>query len=411
MREDLEKAYIPTCSQCQRNKSRTTAIAGPMHPLPIPERRGDSVAIDFIGPLPKDGEYDCIVTMTDRLGSSDIRIEPTSTKATAEEFARLFFDKWYCENGLPLDIVSDRDKLFMSKFWKALNRLTGVKLKMSTAYHPETDGASERTNKTVNQILRYHVDRSQTGWAKSLPHVRFMIMNTVNTSTGHSPFQLRMGRSPRILPPLSPETVWDENKTAEGHLAIELFRKIEENTLDAKDALLTAKVNQAFYANEDRGPEVRYEKGDMVLMSTENRRRTYKAKGDGRVAKFMPRYDGPYEIVEAHPETSTYTLKLPYSDVKQDGFHGRLLKRWKPNDPLLFPDQQLPEPGPILNEDGEPEWTVEKIIERRKRGKGHQYLVRYAGYGPEDDRWLPGSEVEELEAMDHWLEEHPEVER
>jgi hypothetical protein len=404
MRSDLENAYIPSCSRCQRNKSRTKALAGPMHPLPIPEQRGDSVAIDFIGPLPKDSGYDCIVTMTDRLGGSDIRIEPTTINTTAEEFALLFFNKWYCENGLPLEIVSDRDKLFTSKFWKALNRLTGVKLKMSTSYHPETDGASERTNKTVNQILRYHVDRSQTGWVKALPHVRFMIMNTVNKSTGYSPFQIRMGRSPRILPPLVPDIARTESKTTEGFRAVELFQQLEENVMDAQDALLAAKINQAYYANDRRAPEVEYKKGDMVLMSTENRRRTYKSKGDGRVAKFMPRFDGPYEIVEGHPETSTYTLKLPFSDVKQDGFHGRLLRPWRPNNPDLFPDRQLPEPGPTLNEQGEPEWEVEEIIERRRRGKGFQYLVRYRGYGPEDDRWLPGSEVEELEAMDRWLE-------
>jgi hypothetical protein len=78
--------------------------------------------------------------------------------------ACLFFDHWYCENGLPLDIVSDRDKLFMSRFWKALHKLTGVKLKMSTAYHPETDGSSKRTNKTVNQALHFHVERNQKGW-------------------------------------------------------------------------------------------------------------------------------------------------------------------------------------------------------------------------------------------------------
>jgi hypothetical protein len=101
-------------------------------------------------------ENDAIITMTDRLGA-DIRIVPSHTTLTAEQFALTFFDHWYCENGLPADIVSDRDKLFMSKFWKALTRLTGVKLKMSTAYHPETDGTSERSNKTVNQALRYHV--------------------------------------------------------------------------------------------------------------------------------------------------------------------------------------------------------------------------------------------------------------
>ena len=69
----------------------------------------------------------------------------------------LFFNHWFCENGLPTEIVSDRDKLFVSRFWNALSTLCGVKLKMSSAYHPQTDGSSERTNKTVNQSLRYHV--------------------------------------------------------------------------------------------------------------------------------------------------------------------------------------------------------------------------------------------------------------
>ena len=121
----------------------------------------------------------------------------------------------------------------------------------------------------------------------------------------------------------------------------------------------------------------------------------------------MPRYDGPYKVVRAHLKTSSYTLKLPFSDVKVDGFHGRLLKPWKLNNPLLFPDQQLPEPAPILNPDGDAEWRVEKIVDVRKQGKGYQYLVRYVGYGPEDDRWLPGAEVQDLEALEKWLEENP----
>lgn len=98
--------------------------------------------------------------MTDHF-NSNIRIIPSSLHISAEEFALIFFDQWYCENGLPLNIVSDRNKLFVSKFWKALTRLTGVKLKMSSLYHPEMDGSSERSNKTINQCLRYHITWNQ----------------------------------------------------------------------------------------------------------------------------------------------------------------------------------------------------------------------------------------------------------
>jgi hypothetical protein len=168
MRKDLEEKYIPGCQDCQRNKSPTTKPVGPLHPLKVPDGRCESIAMDFIGPLPEDEGSDCILTITDRLGS-DIQIIPTRTDITTEELAVTFIDHWYCENGLPLEIISDRDKLFVAKFWKSLHKLSGVKLKMSSTNHSETDGSSERTNKTVNQCLRFHVERNQKGWKKALP--------------------------------------------------------------------------------------------------------------------------------------------------------------------------------------------------------------------------------------------------
>jgi len=153
MQCDLEQGYIASCPDCQRNKSSTTKPYGPLHPLPIPDQRGDSMAIDFIGPLPEDNRMNSIITFTNHLGS-DIQLIPSQTNISTEELAYLFFNKWYCENGLPSEIISDRDKLFISRFWKSLHKLTGIKLKLSTAYHPETDGTSERTNKTVNQKKR-----------------------------------------------------------------------------------------------------------------------------------------------------------------------------------------------------------------------------------------------------------------
>jgi len=168
MCRDLETSYVPGCTDCQRNKSSTRHPFEPLHPLPVPDNRGDSMAMDFVGPLPTDEGYSCILTMTDHLGA-DVQIVPTSINLTAEKLAEVFFDRWYCENGLPSEIISDCDKIFMSKFWKALHKLTGVKIKASTAYHPQTDGSSEHTNKTVIQVLRYHVEQNQWGWVRALP--------------------------------------------------------------------------------------------------------------------------------------------------------------------------------------------------------------------------------------------------
>jgi Integrase zinc binding domain len=201
MQSDLKNSYLPACIDCQCDKGRTSKPTGPLHPLPIPDQWGDSIAIDFIGPLPLDNGFDAIMTITDRLGS-DICIAPTHIDITAKQFAAQFFNLWYCENSLPLNIVLDHEKSFVTKFCKALTKLTRMKLKMSSSYHPETDGASEHLNKMVVQCLHFHVERTQSGWLRALLLVRFNIMNTINVSTGFSPFQLRMGQSPRLIPPL-----------------------------------------------------------------------------------------------------------------------------------------------------------------------------------------------------------------
>ena len=94
-------------------KSRTSKPAGPLHLLPIPDNYLESVTVDFISPLPKDGNYNTIVTMTDRLGA-DVQLAPCNTDMTAEEFATIFFNKWFCENGCPLKLITNQDKLFIS---------------------------------------------------------------------------------------------------------------------------------------------------------------------------------------------------------------------------------------------------------------------------------------------------------
>jgi hypothetical protein len=132
---------------------------------------------------------------------------PTSTNLDAVGVAELFFNHWFCENRLPESIVCDRDKLFVSKFWKAVCKLSSIRLRMSSSYHPETNGSSEQSNKMINQALRFHVKRNQTGWVKALPLIRFQMMNSVNSSTGYSGFELRMGTSPRMILAFDVDTV------------------------------------------------------------------------------------------------------------------------------------------------------------------------------------------------------------
>ena len=274
MRKDFEEGYIPSCIECSHNKSSTSKPTGPLYPLPVPDEHCDSISMDSIGPLPPDQGHDCILTITDRL-RSDVCIIHTSTKLTAKELASLFFNNWYWENGLPLDIISDRDKLFMSSFWKHLTLLAGIKCKVSTSFHPQSNGASERTNKTINQCLCFHVERNQKGWVHALPCIRFHIMSTMNKSTGYTPFHLHFGHMPRILPPLisPPPNLSHDNINAH-----EVIQNLQLDVASAHDNLLLTKISQSYFSNPKRVESPIYKVGDKVMLSTLNRHKEYKNK-------------------------------------------------------------------------------------------------------------------------------------
>ena len=132
-----------------------------------------------------------------------------------------------------------------------------------------------------------------------------------------------------------------------------------------------------------------------------NRRKHYKAKGEKRVAKFMPRFDGPYQVVKARPESSTYTLDIPGSKAFKT-FHVSELVRWHANDDTKFPSRALTRPGPLLTEDGYEEYEIDHIVDSKLYRKQRRYLVRWKGYGPESDTWLPESELADCAALDLW---------
>ena len=173
MHKDLEKVYIPFCVACQQNKGTIQKPVGPLHPTSVLDNWFKSIAINFIGPLPKDEGFDGIIMITDMLGV-DHQIIPCKSTDTTSAFALRCFNRWYCKHGLPDKIYSNWDKLFMSQFWKSLTHITGMKLKMSMAYHPEMDRSSEWSNETINQSIRYHVSHNQLGWVWAL--VKWNIM-------------------------------------------------------------------------------------------------------------------------------------------------------------------------------------------------------------------------------------------
>lgn len=145
---------------------------------------------------------------------------------------------------------------------------------MLTAYHPEMDGSSKHSNKTINQPIRYHVSQNQLGWVCALPCIQFDIMNTINTSTGFSGFQLITGQSPRIITPLittpsAPDPNSEVNSSVTNAHAV--LQRLEDNVQAAKDNLLLAKITQAAQKNKGHLAEKTYVIGDKVMFSTFHR--------------------------------------------------------------------------------------------------------------------------------------------
>ena len=191
-------------------------------------------------------------------------------------------------------------------------------------------------------MLHYHVQRNQKGWVRALPRIRFQIMNTVNASTGFSGFQLHLGWSPRVVPPIIPSALPAELQDA-AKTAGDTITRLTNDVAEARDNLLLTKITQAHHTASARAPDPGYKIGDFVMLSTTNRRHEYKKKGEKRTAKFFPRWDGPYRITECHTEASTYTLDIPTDAYPT--FHAAQLKRHVANAPSLFPACEFEQPG------------------------------------------------------------------
>src|SRR5260370_14891590 len=194
MLNDIEQ-YCRTCKECQQSKAINQMKNGLLQPLPIPQRKFDDVSMDFITHLPTTtGGNNVILVIVDRL-TKYARFIPLAANYThdlpaAEVTADAVFTNWCKIFDIPVTIVSDRDPQFTSKFWASLFERYGTQLKHSTAYHPQTDGQTERTNRTLQEILRSYLSPTQTDWDNWLPSAEIAYNNTYHSSTQQTPHEL-----------------------------------------------------------------------------------------------------------------------------------------------------------------------------------------------------------------------------
>ena len=173
MQQDVED-YINSCIACQSNKSRNSKPYGLMKSITAAPTRWHTISMDFIGPLKRSRSgFDAILVVVDTL-SKYAHFIPTHSTATAPQTAELIFHQVVKHHGLPQQIISDRDTKFTSSFWRALWSLCGTKLRMSTSGHPETDGQTERTNRTLEEYIRSYVDNNMDDWGKLLTYAQIL---------------------------------------------------------------------------------------------------------------------------------------------------------------------------------------------------------------------------------------------
>jgi len=210
----------------------------------IPEKAWTHISADFITKLPLSQGYDSILVVVDRF-TKMVHFIPTTEKTSTEGLARLFRDNIWKLHVLPDSIISDRGPQFAARVMKELNQMLGINTKLSTVFHPQTDGQTERMNQELEQYLRMFIDHRQEQWPEWLGMAEFAYNNKVHTETKVSPFQANHGQNPRMGFELRKKGRY---KGAERFA--DRMKKVQE---EAKAALQKAQEDMKQYADRERG--------------------------------------------------------------------------------------------------------------------------------------------------------------
>ncbi|CAI7863423.1 unnamed protein product [Closterium sp. NIES-54] len=340
MANDVQK-FVTSCDTCQRMKSSKQKKAGLLQPLLVPEQPWQVVSLDFITSLPPtNAGHDAILVIIDKFSKMGHFI-PTHTTARTEETAQLFLKHIISQHRIPTTLISDRDPKFTSKFWKELMSLMGTRLAMSSAYHPQSDGQTERLNQIVEQLLRAACKDDIDKWDLHLPMLEFAYNNAKHAATGETPFFLCYGRHP-----LTPQQLTVPATVQPAHDFVTTMQQLWDRTHKRLQDIQSSQKRLADRHRRDHTIEV-----------------------------------------EEQVTPVTFRLHLPASWKIHNAFHVQLLKPYQDTN-KLYTGRQPPPPPPVLVND-ELEYEVEYVLAHRRRRHGAlEFLVRWKGYDPSEDSWV-----------------------
>ena len=413
-------AYVDSCKTCKMNASVQKRPEGGMETHPIPEGRWDTIHMDFITDLPRTEKgHDAILVVHDKV-TKYAHFIPAAKTDTAEETATRLFASVFCLHGLPQQIISDRDRLFTARFFAQLMRILGVKQTMGTSYQHNFNGASERLNRTVEVMLRNvvgnHIDRDFDNY---LPLIAWSYNTTIHDSIGVSPFYAQWGYEPRTSLQITETLEKDPNR----HRSLQDYVEHQQKVLtQVREALKEAQTTMELYVNRSRRDPEDIKVGDEVYLSAKNLGSSHFKQ---TAKKLQPRFVGPFRV---EAKMSEYTYKLDLTRNKSMSrlhpiFHVALLWKSKPtpehlkerfSSDVTAAEQQPAEPEPkkvqvpegkidqktaeeiITKTDNaadaptpEDDFEVDALLDRKKMGSTYKYLVKWKGYGPEENTWEP----------------------
>ena len=410
------KQYVLSCEHCQRNKSYNSNTRGIPTPTPIPVSRFSVVALDLLSGFPTSRRgNDCIVVFTDRL-TKRAWIEPVTKDITARGLAEIMLRTVFSSQGMPSILLSDQGPQFTSAFWQEFFALLKTDVKLTSSYHPQSNGQTEKFNKTLIEGLRSFVSARQDDWEDYLIYLQFAYNNSVHAQTGFTPFQLTLGQHPRS--PLDAlisasqggaDVFIDENDLVEPDgstksLAEALSSEVISNLLQARDKLQeAAHAFRLRHANACKPHS--FKVGHQVLMSSEN----LKLKLPCR--KLSPRFVGPFTITELKGTNAVRLELTGRFSLVRDIVNIEYLRPYRLRPEKIGPPPSRLDLKPIDVEPGFEWYDIEEIIGHQGRpGHKQKFLVRWKDCDASMDSWVekPGITSEALMAYERFLRTHAE---